>query len=240
MESSHLPQRQPVLRQGVETASAFLYPPGPGTGDQGPRTEGCAVSSSCRQGPKFPQSEHSGDSGPRLTGRPTLPHIWSASNFSALSYARGRAAGSSAEGEEEENRKQLSKHASDFPKWRRGRAKLSGGSGFRPRTQQRLPPLHGSPQQVTPGDITTHPIQKVFSGLWILNSGIISEGVMPRNSSPHPSWGKRETFSAAARSSLLSLSSKSHSPLPPEATSKPGGIFGSENWFCLPSVAPVS
>lgn len=88
---------------------------------QGPRAEGCAVCpSSCCQGPKFPQLEHSGDSGPRLTGHPTLPHIWSASNLSALSYARGRAAGSSAEGEEERKTENFPSMLQTF---------LSGGGG---------------------------------------------------------------------------------------------------------------
>lgn len=249
-ESPRPPQRQLVLRQGVKTASAFSILPA-----QGPRAEGCAVCpSSCCQGPKFPQLEHSGDAGPRLTGHPTLPHIWSASNLSALLCKRSSSWELNRGGGRGKNRKQLSEHASDFPKWRRGRGKLSvEGEGFFrlsslssglaqgppcPSSQMvHLPAgtVDCSSQQVTPGDTSTHPTQKVFSGLWILNSDIISEGVTPSNSSPHPSWGESQTFSAAARSSLLSLSSELHSPLPPEATSKQGGKLGTDrNWSCLP------
>lgn len=68
-------------------------------------------------------------------------------------------------------------------------------------------------QQVSPVD--THPIPEnyPFCPLWILNSGIISVGVVaamvPSNSSLHPTWEKVQTFLQQlqrSRNSLLSLS----------------------------------
>jgi hypothetical protein len=63
-------------------------------------------------------------------------HIWSPSTNSVLShnYARGRAAGSSAKGEEERRKQKTAfQPASDFPRWKQGERAKAGcrrKSGF--------------------------------------------------------------------------------------------------------------